>query len=103
MQKTIDEILRVSFKVGLIVVSILCLIKIIIVVLEGSSNDNSADEIKPNATYELLKENNQMLKEQGLEKIYKRKELSNELRCFNGVFSVNLANSLVCLWIKTIP
>ncbi|WP_187935215.1 hypothetical protein [Helicobacter pylori] len=53
MQKTIDEILRVSFKVGLIVVSILCLIKIIIVVLEGSSNDN----------YELLKENNQMLKE----------------------------------------
>ncbi|WQT11747.1 hypothetical protein E5D96_06735 [Helicobacter pylori] len=63
MQKTIDEILRVSFKVGLIVVSILCLIKIIIVVLEGSPNDNSADEIKPNATYELLKENNQMLKE----------------------------------------
>lgn len=63
MQKTIDEILRVSFKVGLIVVSILCLIKIIIVVLEGSSNDNSADEIKPNATCELLKENNQMLKE----------------------------------------
>ncbi|MBH0233720.1 hypothetical protein [Helicobacter pylori] len=63
MQKTIDEILRVSFKVGLIVVSILCLIKIIIVVLEGYSNDNSADEIKPNATYELLKENNQMLKE----------------------------------------
>ncbi|EQD95361.1 hypothetical protein KVC02_04865 [Helicobacter pylori] len=63
MQKTIDEILRVSFKVGLIVVSILCLIKIIIVVLKGSSNDNSADEIKPNATYELLKENNQMLKE----------------------------------------
>ncbi|WQS57113.1 hypothetical protein KVD04_06720 [Helicobacter pylori] len=53
MQKTIDEILRVSFKVGLIVVSILCLIKIIIVVLEGSPNDN----------YELLKENNQMLKE----------------------------------------
>ncbi|QQW89077.1 hypothetical protein [Helicobacter pylori] len=63
MQKTIDEILRVSFKVGLIVVSILCLIKIIIVVLEGSSNDNSVDEIKPNATYELLKENNQILKE----------------------------------------
>ncbi|WP_187927889.1 hypothetical protein [Helicobacter pylori] len=63
MQKTIDEILRVSFKVGLIVVSILCLIKIVIVVLEGSPNDNSSDEIKPNATYELLKENNQMLKE----------------------------------------
>ncbi|WP_187869950.1 hypothetical protein [Helicobacter pylori] len=58
MQKTIDEILRVSFKVGLIVVSILCLIKIIIVVLEGSSNDNSADEIKPNATYELLQKQN---------------------------------------------
>ncbi|WP_187885070.1 hypothetical protein [Helicobacter pylori] len=65
MQKTIDEILRVSFKVGLIVVSILCLIKIIIVVLESSSNDNSADEIKPNATYELLKE---LLQKQNLQK-----------------------------------